>query len=67
MLAASHSPFSSEYMSVPTPMISCLADARVIVLSRIYGADALAHHNYSRILSSVAFAGTIVGMLTFGE
>jgi MFS family permease len=36
------------------------------LLSRIYGADALAHHNYSRILSSVAFAGTIVGMLTFG-
>jgi len=39
----------------------------MIVLSRIYGADELAHHNYSRILSSVAFAGTIVGMLTFGE
>lgn len=36
------------------------------LLSRIYGADELAHHNYSRILSSVAFAGTIVGMLTFG-
>ncbi|EDR09972.1 MFS Git1p-related glycerophosphoinositol and glycerophosphocholine permease [Laccaria bicolor S238N-H82] len=36
------------------------------LLSRIYGADELAHHNYSRILTSVAFAGTIVGMLTFG-
>ena len=51
-------------------MISCLVDAPsdyLIVLSRIYGADELAHHNYSRILTSVAFAGTIVGMLTFGE
>lgn len=36
------------------------------VLKRIYGADAINNHNYSTTLSSVAFAGTIVGMLVFG-
>ncbi|PPQ67528.1 hypothetical protein CVT25_006069 [Psilocybe cyanescens] len=36
------------------------------VLTRVYGADALSHHNYSRTLSSLGFAGTVVGMLTFG-
>ncbi|KZT00832.1 metabolite transporter [Laetiporus sulphureus 93-53] len=36
------------------------------LLKRIYGADAVAAHNYSNTLSSVAFAGTIVGMLVFG-
>ena len=36
------------------------------MLKRIYGAEALSNHDYSRTLSSLAFAGTIVGMLTFG-
>jgi len=35
-------------------------------LTRIYGADRVDAHNYSTVLSSLAFAGTIVGMLTFG-
>lgn len=36
----------------------------LIVLTRIYGAEALAKNNYSNILNSVAFAGTIVGMVS---
>lgn len=36
------------------------------LLTRIYGAEALSKHAYSRTLSSLAFAGTIVGMLVFG-
>ncbi|KDR66707.1 hypothetical protein GALMADRAFT_232343 [Galerina marginata CBS 339.88] len=36
------------------------------VLTRIYGADKLSHRNYSRTLTSLAFAGTVVGMLVFG-
>lgn len=37
-----------------------------LVLRRIYGDEAVDSHNYSTTLSSVAFAGTIVGMLVFG-
>ncbi|PPQ80400.1 hypothetical protein CVT24_000676 [Panaeolus cyanescens] len=36
------------------------------VLRRVYGADALAAHNYGTTLSSLGFAGTVVGMLSFG-
>ena len=36
------------------------------MLKRVYGAAALEHNNYSNTISSVAFAGTVVGMLTFG-
>ncbi|THH08367.1 hypothetical protein EW146_g9014 [Bondarzewia mesenterica] len=36
------------------------------LLIRIYGKEALGAHNYSKTLSSVAFAGTFVGMLVFG-
>ncbi|TFK75122.1 MFS Git1p-related glycerophosphoinositol and glycerophosphocholine permease [Pluteus cervinus] len=36
------------------------------LLLRIYGADAVGKHNYSTTLASLAFAGTIVGMVTFG-
>ncbi|KAF9038118.1 putative metabolite transporter [Panaeolus papilionaceus] len=36
------------------------------ILRRVYGADALAAHNYGTTLSSLGFAGTVVGMLTFG-
>jgi len=36
------------------------------LLTRIYGHDALANNNYSKKLTSLAFAGTVVGMLTFG-
>jgi len=35
------------------------------ILKKLYP-DAIKHHNYSKTLTSVAFAGTIVGMLTFG-
>ena len=36
------------------------------VLKRVYGAEAVAANNYSTTVSSVAFAGTVVGMLSFG-
>ncbi|KAJ3571096.1 hypothetical protein NP233_g3977 [Leucocoprinus birnbaumii] len=36
------------------------------ILNRIYGADRIEAHNYGTILRSVVFAGTIVGMLSFG-
>ena len=36
-----------------------------LVLKILYP-DAVKHHNYSKTLTSVAFAGTIVGMLVFG-
>lgn len=36
------------------------------LLKRTYGADEVSKHNYSNIVNSTAFAGTIVGMLTFG-
>ena len=36
------------------------------MLTRIYGKEAIDKHNYSTTLTSVAFAGTIVGMLSFG-
>ncbi|KAJ8502929.1 hypothetical protein ONZ45_g11307 [Pleurotus djamor] len=36
------------------------------LLTRIYGSERLANHNYSRTLSSLGFAGTVVGMLVFG-
>jgi len=35
------------------------------IITRIYGADVLPK-NYSQTLTSIAFAGTIVGMLSFG-
>jgi MFS family permease len=36
------------------------------VLTRIYGSAVIGQHNYSRIVSSLLFAGTVVGMLLFG-
>ena len=36
------------------------------VLKRVYGKEALSAHNYSTVLSSLGFAGTVVGMLIFG-
>ncbi|RDB26292.1 hypothetical protein Hypma_006812 [Hypsizygus marmoreus] len=36
------------------------------LLNRVYGIAALKSHNYSTILSSLGFAGTVVGMLLFG-
>ncbi|TDL20750.1 MFS Git1p-related glycerophosphoinositol and glycerophosphocholine permease [Rickenella mellea] len=35
-------------------------------VKRVYGSANVSAHNYSTTLSSLAFAGTIVGMLTFG-
>jgi hypothetical protein len=37
------------------------------VLTRVYGPAQLKKHAYSRTLSSLGFAGTVVGMLVFGE
>lgn len=42
------------------------AESSPAVLKRIYGAEAVEHNNYATTLASVAFAGTIVGMLSFG-
>ncbi|KAF8640266.1 hypothetical protein AX16_010161 [Volvariella volvacea WC 439] len=36
------------------------------LLNRIYGSEVLSNHNYGTTLSSLAFAGTIVGMVLFG-
>lgn len=36
------------------------------LLQRIYGKEALAANNYTSTISSIIFAGTVVGMLTFG-
>jgi MFS family permease len=36
------------------------------ILTTIYGSKALSANNYSQILTSITFAGTLVGMLTFG-
>ncbi|KAF8079338.1 putative metabolite transporter [Lyophyllum atratum] len=36
------------------------------VLTRIYGEEALSHHNYSTVVRSVGFAGFVVGMILFG-
>ncbi|KAF5311976.1 hypothetical protein D9619_003802 [Psilocybe cf. subviscida] len=36
------------------------------LLTRIYGAEKLAAHNHGRVLTSLGFAGTVVGMLLFG-
>ena len=35
-------------------------------MTRIYGKAEVDAHNYSNVLSSLAFAGTVVGMLSFG-
>ncbi|ESK95870.1 mfs git1p-related glycerophosphoinositol and glycerophosphocholine permease [Moniliophthora roreri MCA 2997] len=37
-----------------------------VLLRRVYGDDAIENHNYITIVSSLAFAGTVVGMLVFG-
>ncbi|KAH0585110.1 hypothetical protein H2248_008371 [Termitomyces sp. 'cryptogamus'] len=36
------------------------------LFKRIYGPDVVSRHNFSTVLSSLAFAGTVVGMLIFG-
>ena len=36
------------------------------MLNRIYGSDRVGAHNYGTTLSSLTFAGTVVGMLIFG-
>jgi MFS family permease len=40
--------------------------SRASVVLKILYPDAVKHHNYSKTLTSVAFAGTVVGMLIFG-
>ncbi|KAF5382045.1 hypothetical protein D9615_004324 [Tricholomella constricta] len=36
------------------------------LLKRVYGADIVSAHNYSTVVNSLGFAGTVVGMLIFG-
>ncbi|KAJ7593393.1 MFS Git1p-related glycerophosphoinositol and glycerophosphocholine permease [Mycena floridula] len=36
------------------------------LITRIYGPDALSNNNFASTIGSVIFAGTVVGMLTFG-
>ncbi|KAF9223445.1 MFS general substrate transporter [Gyrodon lividus] len=51
--------FSDGYANNVIGMVNTL-------LTRIYGSEALDANNYSKTLTSVAFAGTVVGMLVFG-
>jgi MFS family permease len=51
--------FSDGYANNVIGMVNTL-------LKRIYGSDTIDAHNYSTALTSVTFAGTIVGMLVFG-
>ena len=65
------SDYNSEYLCVPSSLMYGYPDSvsglrMSAVLTRIYGKAALEDHAYSRTLSSLAFAGTIVGMLLFG-
>ena len=53
-------------MSVRGPLAFRNFDIPTIVLTRIYGKAETGKHNYSTTLSSLTFAGTIVGMLSFG-
>lgn len=43
-----------------------MLNEQCLVLTRIYGAAAVDAHNYANVINSMAFAGTVVGMLTFG-
>lgn len=38
----------------------------VTLIKRKYGAERVKAHNFGTVLNSLAFAGTIVGMLSFG-
>ncbi|KAG6829273.1 hypothetical protein H0H92_005093 [Tricholoma furcatifolium] len=56
-------------ISISLSNLPCLGYANNvigIVLTRIYGKAALSQHNYSTIVNSAGFAGTVVGMLLFG-
>lgn len=57
---------STLVRSVPPTSSRPLVDRGRAVLRRIYGAENVNKHNYATTLSSLAFAGTVVGMLTFG-
>jgi MFS family permease len=54
-----YSSHATQHNSLMRPLVNTL-------LTRIYGKSAIGAHNYSTTLSSLAFAGTIVGMLVFG-
>ncbi|TFK45738.1 metabolite transporter [Heliocybe sulcata] len=43
-----------------------IGSAECAVITRTYGDAAVSQHNYSTTISSVAFAGTVVGMIVFG-
>jgi len=51
--------FSDGYANNVIGMVNTL-------LTRIYGADVMNANNHSKAFTSVTFAGTILGMLTFG-
>ena len=66
-------PVSSKHTLVPTLTRCRTGRAQnthhfpfLKVLTRIYGAEVVGAHNYSRIVSSLLFAGTVLGMLSFG-
>lgn len=51
-------------MSIAKRMCSQLVRS---VLIKVYGKEALGNHNYSTVVSSMGFAGFVVGMLLFGK
>lgn len=57
----------SQHASVPSMSDSAPSNSRtrILVLKRVYGPEQITT-NYSNTISSVAFAGTVVGMLVFG-
>ena len=57
-------PSKHECVSLSPLPVRCLLIS-VAVLKRLYP-DATAKNDYSTTISSVAFAGTVVGMLSFG-
>lgn len=59
-------PVSAVFFYQPLLSVQALPTHTSLVLKRTYGADEVSKHNYSNIVNSTAFAGTIVGMLTFG-
>lgn len=67
MLAIDRSadPECSEHQSVPSQRHRQICSLIAAVLKRIYGGETT-KDSYSNTLSSLTFAGTVVGMLIFG-
>lgn len=60
-----HSTTHSQHLYVTFSHLSRGLPTLITVLNRIYGEE-LSKHNYSRTVTSLAFVGTIIGMITFG-